>query len=223
MVRAAPAAAAAAAADSSSESSCDEGSDHEQEVALAVADGEKFPLAHRVLTSDEFGHAAQLESVLRGPQDYSTLLQKGDMGLSEAWRLGLALVQESSAPKLWVVTGDEKHEEWKQMAATNLVGFASTFRRILVTELSARFNFNGVPNKHVLLALRLDPSVDTTAESELLKSKPSFLELMDAEVRQPAALPATPRPHRVVSACTAHRPATRGLPHPLRGAVHVGP
>ena len=46
---------------------------------------------------------AQYESVLAPAMDWSKLLQKGDISLSHAWRLGHLLMEQMSAPKVLVV------------------------------------------------------------------------------------------------------------------------
>ena len=49
-----------------------------------------------------------------------------------------------------------------------------TFRKELAAELKTRFTLDSTPDSHILLALAMNPSINTTSSSPLLNGKNSW-------------------------------------------------
>eukprot|EP00966_Prymnesium_polylepis_P293436 6777468-Prymnesium_polylepis.1 len=58
------------------------------------------------------------------------------------------------------------------------------FRKELAAQLTTRFSLDTTPSKHVLLALKMNPSIDTTPESKQMAGKPAKCEMMEGEYRR---------------------------------------
>ena len=86
---------------------------------------------------------------------------------------------EAVADRLEAVSGRKETETWKEVNAAALPPMFRTFRKILALQLCKRFDLDTTPNPHVQLALRLNPSVNTDAGSELLAGKSAMYELME--------------------------------------------
>jgi len=156
-------------------------SDAEQ-VAANEAAGKKFPLSHRCLSSIEFKHANQLESVLLPSHETVTLMQKGsgiDPGTSHL--LAIGCVSLTKSPKLLVVSGSEGKEVWKEVHEASLEKMFRKYRTVFTEQMTKRFSMSSHPGVHVLRCWKMNPSVDTTKGGALFKNKPSVFELMEGE------------------------------------------
>ena len=90
----------------------------------------------------------------------------------------------ASSPKLFVVSGDTKEGTWKEMHNAHLPEMFQKFRKILAEQLDARFHCTTTPDKHTLLALAFDPSVDVNADSGIFASRSATQVLMEGEWRR---------------------------------------
>ena len=173
------------------EKSDEEGSEKEDEeevdsdaeqVAANEAAGKKFPLSHRCLSSIEFKHANQLESVLLPSHETVTLMQKGsgiDPGTSHL--LAIGCVSLTKSPKLLVVSGSEGKEVWKEVHEASLEKMFRKYRTVFTEQMTKRFSMSSHPGVHVLRCWKMNPSVDTTNGGALFNNKPSVFELMEGE------------------------------------------
>lgn len=169
----------------SSESNCDSSED-EDEVVIArnIAAGKQFPLAHRLLDRAGFRNNSLLESVLHSPHEVCLLLQKhSGMGLSLAFQLIVVLQQNTEADKLWIVAGQTKEGDWTEVQGCNLPTMFKKFRSILSDQLKERFKVSTTPSKYVLLALAMDPSVDTSPTG-IFQDRCAAQSLLEGEYRR---------------------------------------
>jgi hypothetical protein len=58
------------------------------------------------------------------------------------------------------------------------------YRKELASQLSSRFALDTTPSRHVLLALMMNPFVDTSAEGSQFSGKVAKWEMMQAEYRR---------------------------------------
>ena len=179
-------------ADSSDEGdSSDEEEDKEKEededeaqIAANVAANKKYPLAHRCLSSDGFKNGQLLESVLNYPNEVSCLTQKHEgMGLSMGYQMATILHESTTAVRVSIVSGSSKEGDWKEVHGNTLPTMFQKQREIFGTQMDERFKVTGTPDKPTLLALAMDPSVDTTHEG-IFSSRSAAQELMDGEYRR---------------------------------------
>ena len=168
----------------------DAGSDGEQqETANADADKE-HPLAHRCLSMCDFKHGELLESVLDRPKEVTLLVQDQKEGWGEgldiglSWMSTLEMRDEARHDRLEVVSGRGAAEAWKEINASSLPAMIKTFRTIFSAQLTTRFNLDTTPSKHIQLALKMNPSLNTSMDGPLLIGKLAFAELMEAEYRR---------------------------------------
>ena len=153
--------------------------------------GKQFTLAHRCLSSTDFRHNDIYESLLDRAREVTLLVQdKQREGYGEGMDLGVsyllieAVRDEAAADRVMLVSGRKEKETWKEVSAGSLPAMFGTFREILVKELTERFELNTTPNKHVLLALKMNPSVNTKPDSPQLNGKVAKGELMQAEYKR---------------------------------------
>eukprot|EP00966_Prymnesium_polylepis_P202233 4685227-Prymnesium_polylepis.1 len=69
------------------------------------------------------------------------------------------------------------------MHEANLPDMFRKFRKVLAKQLEARFNVTTTHDKYTLLALALDPSVDTTTEDGIFSTAAAAQALMEGEHR----------------------------------------
>jgi hypothetical protein len=74
------------------------------------------------------------------------------------------LKDEATSMRLMVVSGTTKGSGWKEAHASTLPSMFKMQRTIFAHELESHFQVDGTPDKNTMLALKLDPSVNTTAE-----------------------------------------------------------
>ena len=152
------------------------------QVAANEASGKKFPLAQRCLEAKEFKLVNQLESVVLSSHESVMLMQKGtgvDPGIVFLLAAGCRDVNKSA--KLHLVSGAEGKEVWKEVHEASLDPMWRKYRTILSEQLEKRFHINGHPGKNVLLCLKMNPLVDTSASSALFQNKSSVFELCEGE------------------------------------------
>jgi hypothetical protein len=70
-----------------------------------------------------------------------------------------------------VVSGTTKEGDWKETHTSALPDMFKVQRRIFAEQLELRFKVDGTPDKHTLLALKLDPSVNTTQEDGIFSKR----------------------------------------------------
>ena len=128
---------------------------------------------------------ACLQSTLFSANEVSGLVQKQDgMGLSMGYQMAKVLKDEATAMKLMVVSGTTKEGDWKETHVNVLPNMFKVQRRIFAEQLELRFKVDGTPDKHTLLALKLDPSVNTTQEDGIFSKRAAAQLLMEGEYRR---------------------------------------
>ena len=105
-----------------------------------------------------------------------------DLGLAHVLIGGMR--DEAAADRVAIVSGRNENEVWKEVNAASLPAMFQTFRVELVNELNKRFELNTMPNRHVLLALKMNPSLNTKPDSPQLLDKSAKAELMSAEYKR---------------------------------------
>jgi hypothetical protein len=157
----------------------------EEQVQANEAANKKFPLAHRFLDEAGFKNNSYLESTLFSANEVSGLVQKQEgMGLSLGYQMAKVLKDEATGMKLMVVSGATKEGDWKETHASALPNMFRVQRRIFAEQLELRFKVDGTPDKHTLLALKLDPSVNTTQEDGIFSKRTAAQLLMAGEYRR---------------------------------------
>ena len=171
----------------------------EEQVQGNEASNKKFPLAHRLVDDVGFKNNSFLESTLFSANEVSGLVQKQDgMGLSMGYQMAKVLKDEATAMKLMVVSGTTKEGDWKETHVNVLPNMFKVQRRIFAEQLELRFKVDGTPDKHTLLALKLDPSVNTTQEDGIFSKRAAAQLLMEGEYRRRLV-----RRHKLILAAVA--------------------
>jgi hypothetical protein len=184
---AAPARPAARTDTGSDEESSDGGDSGDDLEEAARASSKQFPLAHRCVSMTDFRHTDILESVLDRPRELTTVCQDTLDGFGEGIDLGLnfllitAARDEATADRVELVSGRGETEQWKETNASALPSMFKTFRREFAAQLTTRFDLDTTPSKHVLLALKMNPSIDTGPDSRQMAGKSAKFEMMEAE------------------------------------------
>jgi hypothetical protein len=157
----------------------------EEQVQANEAANKKFPLAHRLLDDVGFKNNSYLENTLFSANEVSGLVQKQEgMGLSMGYQMAKVLKDDATGMKLMVVSGTTKEGDWKETHAAALPNMFKVQRRIFAEQLELRFKVEGTPDKHTLLALKLDPSVNTTQEDGIFSQRQAAQLLMGGEYRR---------------------------------------
>ncbi len=180
-------AAAAAPADDDDDEDEDEvlQSDDDEQLQANVAANKSFPLAHRLLDDEGFKNNNLLESVLTHPNEVSVLVQKHEgMGLSLGFQMAGVLKEASKSQRIHIVSGTTKDGDWKEVHVSSLPTMFKEQRRIFAAEIEKRFKVDGTPDKHTLLALCMDPSVDTSDDQGIFATRHAAQELMMGEYRR---------------------------------------
>ena len=153
-----------------------------EQVQANKAANKKFPLAHSLLDNVGFKNNLYLESTLFSANEVSGLIQKQEgMGLSMGYQMAKVLKDETTCMNVIVVSIAMKEGEWKETHASALLNMFKVQRRIFAEQLELCFKVNGMPNKHTLLALKLDPSVNTTQEDGIFSKRTAAQLLMVGE------------------------------------------
>ena len=91
---------------------------------------------------------------------------------------------ENKADRLQIVSGRGDSEAWKEVNASALSVAFKTFRSVFAAELTARFQLDTTPNKHIQLALKMNPGINTDAKGPLLSGKSAMHEMMTGEYKR---------------------------------------
>jgi hypothetical protein len=162
----------------------DSSDDDLPQVQANIAANKEFPLAHRLMDSNGFKNNALLESVLTQANEVCLLVQKHEgMGLSLGYQMAGILYDMATAPKVDIVSGTSADGTWRPVAALSLPLMFRTQRTIFAEELSDRFHVKSTPDKLTLIALMMDPSVDTSKDSGIFNGRPAAQKLMEGSYR----------------------------------------
>ena len=200
--------------------------DEDDDEAIVTANevaGKDFPLAHRLLDKRGFVNISYLESVLHVPHEICLLLQKEEgVGLSISYQMMQVLEQVMSAPKLQVVSGLTKQGIWNEHHDAHLPDMFRRFRSTMVEELESRFHVRTTPDAPTLLALQMDPYLDTSEESGIFSDRTAAQTLMFGEYKR--TLLRRMRASTVLrSAPTTPAPAPAPAPDPASPATSASP
>lgn len=150
------------------------------------------------------------------------LCQDEREGYGEGLDLGVAyltlgcLRDEAVAERVELVSGRNETETWKEVNAASLPPMFKTFRKEFAAQLSERFKLDTMPSKHVMLSLKLNPSINLAPDSPLLAGKSAMAELMDAEYTRALRRQAIHRCQATSSDATS--PTDRATPAPVEAA-----
>ncbi|KAK3243873.1 hypothetical protein CYMTET_7249 [Cymbomonas tetramitiformis] len=152
-------------------------SDFEQ-VEANECEGKEYPLSHRCLAAPDWTKNNQLESVFAPLHDVSVDLQSlTGAGLDKEHVLSEILHRTLTAGTVDVVSGAGQDETWTRVHADTLPADIQQFREVTATQVQERMiNMD----EDTLLALKMNPSIDTSAEGQLFKDKRACYELMES-------------------------------------------
>ena len=168
--------------DEDEEEEFEQDDEDEDQIQANFTANKKFPLAHRLLDDEGFKNNSLLESMLTHPNEVSCLVQKHEgMGLSLGYQMAMVLHSGSTNQRVQVVSGTSKEGAWKDMNASSLPHMFKKQREIFAKQIEDRFKVKGTPDKHTLLALMMDPSLDTTEETGIFADRPAAQTLMVGE------------------------------------------
>ena len=91
---------------------------------------------------------------------------------------------ENKADRVQIVSGRGESETWKEVNASGLAQPFKTFRSVFAEELTTRFLLDTTPNKHIQLALKMNPAINTEPKGPLLSGKSAMHEMMTAEYKR---------------------------------------
>ena len=91
---------------------------------------------------------------------------------------------ENKADRVQIVSGRGESETWKEVNAAGLAQPFKTFRSVFAEELTTRFLLDTTPNKHIQLALKMNPAINTEPKGPLLSGKSAMHEMMTAEYKR---------------------------------------
>ena len=91
---------------------------------------------------------------------------------------------EAKHDRVELVSGRQETEAWKETNASGLPEMFKIFRKEFAAELTKRFELDTTPSSHILLALKMNPAINTAADSPLLSGKSAMAELMTAEYKR---------------------------------------
>ena len=92
------------------------------------------------------------------------------MGLSMGYQMAKVLKDEATSMKLKVVSSATKEGDWKETHASALPNMFKV-QRCIAEQLELRFKVDGTTDKHTLIALKLDPSVNTMKEDGIFSKR----------------------------------------------------
>ena len=152
------------------------------QVAANESAGKKFPLAHRCLSDTGFKQTNQLEGVLLPAHETVSIMQKASgMDPGTTYLLAASCHVMAKAGKLTIISGMEGKETYKEMNEASLDTMFRTYRTEFALQMAKRFKLNSHPGVHVTLCWKMNPSINTLAESPLFTGKPSVYQLMEGE------------------------------------------
>ena len=212
-----PARRAARADKESDDDSSDDGGDSGDDLEEAGRAASKaFPLAHRCMPLTDFRTSDIFESLLDRPREVTTVCQDTAEGFGEGIDLGLNHLMiegarnEATAERVELVSGRDTEaspEVWKEHNASGLPPMFKTFRKELASQLTTRFCLDTTPSKHVLLALKMNPSIDTGPDSKQMAGKTAKFEMTEAEYTRALR-------RQAIRTFTANSPAPAPAPAP---------
>ncbi|KAK3262274.1 hypothetical protein CYMTET_28859 [Cymbomonas tetramitiformis] len=170
---------AAATGDDSDDGNSDEDSESDAEqVEANEREGKEFPLQHRCLGASDWKRSRQLESCLVTPFECSQAMQGHQaVGLDKEYVLSCATHQTLTADKVEIVSGIDANERWDEVHAGSLPADIQQFRRTSAEQIENRLlNLDD----DTLLALKMNPAIDTSENGPLFTNKSGSLELMEA-------------------------------------------
>ncbi|KAK3264233.1 hypothetical protein CYMTET_27015 [Cymbomonas tetramitiformis] len=142
-------------------------------------EGKEYPLQHRCLPAADWKKNNQFESVLTTAYDVSEALQShSGCGLDKEFILASFLYADLTGDVVEVVSGAHATETWSPVHATALPADLRQFRTVAAEQIKERLL---VLEMETLLALKMNPSIDTTEEGVIFKDKSGSLELMNAQ------------------------------------------
>ena len=167
----------------------EEGSSDEEEDQDEAnrASGKKYPLAHRCMALSDYRRTDVMESVLDRPREITLVCQAKTEAYGDSFDLGMNYLlletarDEAKHDRVELVSGRGDTETWKETNAAGLDPMFKTFRKEFAAQLTTRFSLDTTPSKHVLLALKLNPSVNTATDSPQMENKSAKYEMMQAE------------------------------------------
>ncbi|KAK3286998.1 hypothetical protein CYMTET_5470 [Cymbomonas tetramitiformis] len=138
----------------------------------------EFPLQHRCLGASDWKLGRQMESCLITPYECSQAMQGHQaVGLDKEYVLACATHRTLTADKVEIVSGNEVNESWDEVHADSLPADVKQFRRITAEQIEKRLL---TLDDDTLVALKMNPSIDTSEAGPLFIGKSASLELMDA-------------------------------------------
>ncbi|KAK3246727.1 hypothetical protein CYMTET_43754 [Cymbomonas tetramitiformis] len=166
--------------DSDSDSSVDLSHSDDEDLVQAGEDACKdYTLQHRCLGTDDWRSNNVLESLLEHPYKKSLELQAHEgVGLDKEHLLMLTLYGILVAKHVEIVKGANEDETYETVASASLAREMRDFRSLTAQEVKERFL---TPDSHTLLALRMNPTIDTSASGELMRNKKGRYEMMEGE------------------------------------------
>ncbi|KAK3281813.1 hypothetical protein CYMTET_10409 [Cymbomonas tetramitiformis] len=154
-----------------------EDSDVEQ-IEANHREGKDYPLQHRCLSAPEWSKNNQVESCLAPIHDVSVDLQAHTgAGLDMEFSLASALHQNLTAQSADVVSGADEDETWTIVHADTLPSDLKQFRKVVAEQVSERML---TLDEDTLLALKMNPSLDTSSDGVIFKEKQGSFEMMEA-------------------------------------------
>ena len=144
----------------------------------------KFPLAHRCLAPEESRKLEYFESLLDRAREVTLLIQDEKKGWGEGLDIGVshmsieAMRDEAVADVVEVLSGRGATESWKEVNAASLPNMFKTFRKVFAQELTNRFKLDTTPSDHILLAIVLNPAVNTDPDGPVLEGKAAKAAMM---------------------------------------------
>ncbi|KAK3282838.1 hypothetical protein CYMTET_9444 [Cymbomonas tetramitiformis] len=149
------------------------------QVEANEREGKEFPLQHRCLGASDWKQGRQMESCLVTPYECSQAMQGHQaVGLDKEYVLACATHRTLTADKVEIVSGNEVNESWHKVHADSLPADIKQFRRITAEQIEKRLLLT--LDDDTLLALKMNPSIDTSETGPLFIGKSTSLELVDA-------------------------------------------
>lgn len=192
------------------------------------AAGKSFPHAGRCIAPSMWRNNRYLESTLVAPYEANVTMQRHvGMGLAEVYLLMYNLHAILTATVLQVVSGVGDDESWDDEHVDDLPNMFKLQMSLMATQLFIRFLRS--PSKHTLLALKMNPSVDTSPNGTLFCDKGAQRDLMEGAYTKQCAPAAShlktiphlqrARPCRVVTDPNRLYRATRALHTPAHARL----
>ena len=129
------------------------------------------------------------ESLLTSPRDITLISQVNQVGkddqpfpegldLGTAFKLITVSRDEARAERVELVSGTSKEGEWKEASAASLAPMFRKWREIYAEQLTKRFMLDTTPDEFTLLAMKMNPSINTELDGPELTGKQAKAETM---------------------------------------------